>query len=92
MCNINLFFAFLIIITVENTVRVQGFRRFYKHGKETVLALEGEKFDMECKADVGLTYSLHQLPLKEVTAPYPLRPQNWTVVYGFVTWEHIPPD
>ncbi|XP_035431163.2 uncharacterized protein LOC118263341 isoform X2 [Spodoptera frugiperda] len=62
MCNINLLFTFLIIIALDYTVRVQGVRRFYKKGKETVLALEGEQFDMECKAEVRLTYCAFHHP------------------------------
>lgn len=45
-----------------NKFVVTGVRRFYKKGKETVLALEGEQFDMECKAEVRLTYCAFHHP------------------------------
>ncbi|XP_022829105.1 uncharacterized protein LOC111358275 isoform X1 [Spodoptera litura] len=64
MCNINLLFTFLIIIALDYTVRVQGYRRYYdKKGRETVLVLEGESFDLECKADVGLSYCGFRNPM-----------------------------
>ncbi|KAJ8724896.1 hypothetical protein PYW07_015854 [Mythimna separata] len=56
MFNYNQFIAVLVLITANLDFQTYAFRVFYMNGVETILALENETINIECKTDSPMTY------------------------------------